>query len=586
MIESILKSFEVWTDAQGIKSKGRVKSIDNISFEGISRLRDLVLDLAIRGKLVFQNGDDDSASILLEKSETEKDKLIEQGKIKKHKQLEEITENNFPFELPNGWQWAWFADAYFFQEGPGIRNWQFRTKGIKLLNVQNIVNNKLILDNTDKYIDEKEYTEKYLHFTIEENDLLFASSGGSWGKSAFFSDPGYKVIVNTSTIRIHPYVQDSSKNYLKYFLDSSFFKQQMIAQLVGMQPNFGSTHLLKILVPIPPSAEQFRIAEKVEELISVCDKLEEEKANNLKTHQYLVDCLLETLTNAANADELHSAWEKISEQFETLFCTDESIDQLKETILQLAVMGKLTKQNPKDESASLLLERINDIKQKLIEDELIRKENKLTDVPVVEQPFVLPENWSWVRLGTITNKIGSGSTPKGGKEVYSENGILFLRSQNIRNEGLLLDDVVYIDKITNEKMSNSIVMLNDILLNITGGSLGRSTIFLDAEKKANVSQHVTIIRPTLEESSPYLHLCILSPYVQNLIWGRQVGANREGLSKKILEQFEIPYPPLLEQKRIVEKVKELFSFCDSLKRKIEKANEINLSLSQTVLDFI
>jgi type I restriction enzyme, S subunit len=179
MIERIIKSFEVWMDAQGVKSKGRIKSIDNISLEGIARLRVLILELAIRGNLVTQDSSDEPASVLVKKSTEEKDRFIENGRIKKHKKLVDIEKDNMPFSLPYGWQWSWFTQVYFFQEGPGIRNWQFRSQGIKLLNVQNIVNNKLILENTDKYIDEKEYEDKYLHFTIEENDLLFASSGGS-----------------------------------------------------------------------------------------------------------------------------------------------------------------------------------------------------------------------------------------------------------------------------------------------------------------------------------------------------------------------------------------------------------------------
>lgn len=357
----------------------------------------------------------------------------------------------------------------------------------------------------------------------------------------------------------------------------------MIKQLVGIQPNFGSTHLLKILVPVPPSKEQYLIASKVDELMSLCNKLEEEKFKNLKTHQVLVKTLLETLIQAGNADELQAAWGRMSAHFDTLFCTDDSIDQLKQTILQLAVMGKLVKQDPNDEPASELLKKIAKEKERLVKEGKI-KDNILPEVINEQEPYRIPQNWKWVRLGTITNKLGSGSTPRGGNNAYSDSGILFLRSQNIRNEGLLLDDVVFIDEPTNKKMSNTIVIPNDILLNITGGSLGRSTIFPEEAKIANVSQHVTIIRPTIIESTPYLHSCITSPYIQNLIWGRQIGANREGLSKKVLEQFEIPYPSLLEQKRIISKINELFVVCDLLKEKINKTQELKTSLSKTIIE--
>lgn len=133
-------------------------------------------------------------------------------------------------------------------------------------------------------------------------------------------------------------------------------------------------------------------------------------------------------------------------------------------------------------------------------------------------------------------------------------------------------------------MSNTIVLPNDILLNITGGSLGRSTIFPKSHNTANVSQHVTIIRLTEITSVSYLHYCILSPYIQNLIWGRQVGANREGLSKKILELFEIPLPPIAEQHRIVSKVNELFAICDVIEKRIKESQVTQLNLSDVLVD--
>jgi len=235
----ITDNLDIWTGA--IKNKTAVGrgSSKKIELIGIKKLRELILELAIRGKLVPQDPSDEPASVLLEKIAVEKVRLLKEGVIKKQKKLSEIKDDFKMFKIPDHWEWVKFSDVFFFQEGPGIRNWQFRTEGIKLLNVKNIVNGSLVLTNTEKHIDPIEYEEKYLHFTIEENDLLFASSGGSWGKTAFFYDPGYKVIVNTSTIRMHPYISECSRKFMRYFVDSSFFKQQMTIQLVGMQPNFG-----------------------------------------------------------------------------------------------------------------------------------------------------------------------------------------------------------------------------------------------------------------------------------------------------------------------------------------------------------
>ncbi|VVB86330.1 Type-1 restriction enzyme MjaXIP specificity protein [uncultured archaeon] len=188
------------------------------------------------------------------------------------------------FKIPENWCWYRLSDVVFFQEGPGIRNWQFKSQGIKLLNVQNILaNGNLFLENTNKFVSEDEFNEKYKHFLIEEGDLLFAASGGSWGKSVWFKNPGYGVMLNTSTVRLRFYSYKFEPNYLKYFLDSSFLKKQMELQLVGQQPNFGSTHLSRTYIPIPPFEEQRRIVAKVDQLMSLCDELEARLARSQRT---------------------------------------------------------------------------------------------------------------------------------------------------------------------------------------------------------------------------------------------------------------------------------------------------------------
>jgi type I restriction enzyme S subunit len=578
MIDSIIKGFDVWTDAQGVKSKGRVKSIDNISLEGIARLRELILDFAIRGKLVQQDENDEPSKILIGKSNEEKDRRIEEGEIKKHKKLDAITNEMFPFELPNGWEWAWFADVYFFQEGPGIRNWQFRSEGIKLLNVQNIVNNKLVLDNTDKYIDEDEYREKYLHFTIQENDLLFASSGGSWGKSAFFTDPGYTVIVNTSTIRIHPYVNESSRTYLKSFLDSNFFKNQMIEQLVGMQPNFGSTHFLKILVPIPPANEQNRIAAKIAQLMSLCDKLEEEQTKNLTTHHHLVKCLLETLTQANDADELQSSWEKISQHFDILFCTEDSIELLKDAILQLAVIGKLVKQNPNDEPVGVLLERIENDKE-LSKNRKNKSES--TKTPSEENILALPNGWQWISLGSVTEIKGGKRLPAGHSFSLSETPYIYVQVTNMKNGSIIDNDLKYLSKETQSEISNYTIEKDDLYITIAGtiGDVGIVPDFFDG---MNLTENAAkIVFKQLNKF--WLQRVLSSKLLQDQFIEKTNQLAQPKLALHRVASSLIPVCPVEEQERIVSKIDELFSICNSLKDSIVSCENIKTDLSNTII---
>lgn len=251
--------------------------------------------------------------------------------------------------------------------------------------------------------------------------------------------------------------------------------------------------------------------------------------------------------------------------------------------MELAVRGKLVPQDPTDEPASVLLERIAVEKAQLVKDKEIPKTKPLPAISPDEIPDDLPAGWSMVRLGEIVTKMGSGSTPRGGQKAYVDDGVIFLRSQNVWNEGVRLDDVAYISDEVHQKMSNTKVLPGDVLLNITGASLGRTTIFPSDFVEANVNQHVTIIRLIELEMNKFVHLGLMSPMVQKLVWGRQVGMAIEGLSKKVLEQFEFPIPPINEQHHIVAKVDELMALCDQLELQTEASLDAHQVLVETLL---
>ena len=272
------------------------------------------------------------------------------------------------------------------------------------------------------------------------------------------------------------------------------------------------------------------------------------------------------------------------EQFHLLADAPNGVQKLRELILQLAVQGKLVPQDPNDEPASVLLEKSKAEKARLIKEGKLKKAKPLPPIEADEMPFEVPEGWKWVRLGELTTRIGSGSTPRGGKSVYVEDGIPFLRSQNIWDDGLMLDDVALIPLSIHEKMKNTHVLPGDVLLNITGASLGRCALVPDSFAEANVSQHVSIIRAVISATRRFLHGAMRSPYVQTLVWGRQVGMAREGLSKKVLQLFEIPLPPLAEQHRIVAKVDELMALCDELETRQKQQVEVRGKANSAALD--
>ena len=269
---------------------------------------------------------------------------------------------------------------------------------------------------------------------------------------------------------------------------------------------------------------------------------------------------------------------------------------LKNSILQMAVEGKLVSQDPTDEPASVLLERIREEKHKLIaegkakfpkggesiiytasdgspyEKRVDAKGRVLSEECIAgEVPFELPEGWCWTRLSSLFSKMGSGSTPAGGRNVYKSSGPMLIRSQNVHDDGLRIDNIVRFDRAQYETRGSH-VFPKDMLLNITGASIGRCAIVPDEFDDADVNQHVLIMRPIDPEISPYVHLSVTSSMTQTQIMSQQVGATKEGLSATKAMNLLLPIPPLAEQRRIVEKVDELMPLVEEYGR-LEDARE-------------
>ena len=256
---------------------------------------------------------------------------------------------------------------------------------------------------------------------------------------------------------------------------------------------------------------------------------------------------------------------------------------LRQKILDLAIHGKLVPQDPNDEPASVLLERIKAEKERLIKEGKIKrskKSAKTSDTPHYENvPFEIPNSWVWTTIEEICSKIGSGSTPRGSN--YSANGIPFFRSQNVYNDRLVYDDIKYISEEVHQKMKGTEVLANDLLLNITGGSLGRCAVVPADFNCGNVSQHVCIMRSVLVEPE-YFHALVLSSYFAKSM--KITGSGREGLPKYSLEQMAFPLPPLSEQQRIVMEIEKLFALIDQIEHSKVNLQTIIKQTKSKILD--
>lgn len=395
-------------------------------------------------------------------------------------------------------------------------------------------------------------------YLLKDNDILVARTGGTTGKSFFVNNPPNNAVFASYLIRLR--LKDNIDiEFMNCFLNSYLFWSQIIEMKSGSaMPNVNAEKLKTLRLP-------------------KCDLKTQKQITNIFRNKENNPAFKELFKTINSVEKLFNNSNQISTELNHQLSL---VKKLRQQLLQEAVQGKLVKQDKKEEPASELLKKIKAEKAKLIQEKKIKADRDLPPIKEEEIPFAIPENWTWCRLGEICIKIGSGSTPNGSN--YSKQGIPFFRSQNIYEKGLVYEDISFISNEVHNQMKGTIVYANDILLNITGGSMGRCALVPKDFMEGNVSQHVCIIRP-LSVNVKFYHLLILSPFFQKFIFSSTTGAGREGLPKYNLEQFPIPLPPLSEQQRIVAKLEELMQTCNELETSIKQSVAYNERLLQQVL---
>lgn len=403
--------------------------------------------------------------------------------------------------------------------------------------------------------------ESYL---LKKHDIVVARTGGTTGKSYMVSTTPQGSIYAGYLIRLRANT-DTNPQFLSVFLNSYLYWSQITSlNRDEFRPSVNAEKLKNLHLPMFDRSLQDRIAG-----ISSGEIGQDEAS--------FVEVLASVLLKRSKHDSVVAEIE--NQQF--------LLAKLRKAILLEAIQGKLTaswRTTQLDvEPAIHLLRRIQAEKTRLTAAKKLRTGKSIAKIDPTEIPFDIPTSWEWVRLIDLAEKTGSGSTPAGGKSAYAESGIPFLRSQNVHNDGLVLRDVARITTAIHKRMEGTTVVPNDLLLNITGGSIGRCAIVADEIKEANVNQHVAIIRPVIRSTGKYLHSVILSPYFQRKIEEAQTGAGREGLPKNKMDRITIPLPPLAEQTAIVERVDALMEKCRELEIEIEHSRQQAKFLLQAIL---
>ena len=562
---------DLWTAAIKRRSTAGRGSSRKIELYGIKKLRELILELAVHGLLVSQAPNDETASQLLKKIAAEKARLLKEGKIKKEKPLPTFEDTEIPFDIPANWAWVRLGEIGITQTGgtPKKSDSNHYGNDVPFIKPGDIINGEIIsYENDGLTFDGATDLGR-----IAPPDSILMVCIGTIGKCA---RTDRSVTFNQQINSVSSYLPIG--RYIKQVLQSGYFQRlawKNSASTTISILNKGKWEAIPL--PLAPLAEQHRIVAKVDELMALCDQLEAQSDASLSAHQILVETFLSVLTGTGDHAQFATAWQRIAEHFDTLFTTEESIDQLKQTILQLAVMGKLVPQNLNDESASELLKKISAEKIRLVKEKVIRNSRPLAAISESEKFMPLPTGWAFARLHDVGD-WGAGATPsRNSPELYG-GSIPWFKS------GELVDDYISqseesVTELALEKASLRYNKVGDVLIAMYGATIGKTAILA---VPATTNQAVCACTPFSGFERTYL-LTLLKAYRPRFI-GMGAGGAQPNISREKIIGTVVAVPPNAEQLRIVAKVDELMAQCERIKARLKETQATQLHLADALTE--
>ncbi|MBD2491980.1 restriction endonuclease subunit S [Aulosira sp. FACHB-615] len=564
-IETFFEKFELFAEAPN----------------GVQKMRELILQLAVQGKLVPQDSSDEPASVLLEKIQFNKELLIKEKKIKRNKQiLHENLEKKLT-KLPEGWEWTRLVD-------------------VGLINPRNEVEDNITASFIPMNLIPQFYGESikyeikewgdikqgFTHFADEDAVLAKITPCFQNRKSAVMR--GLENGVGAGTTELYVFRPLNGLVYSEYvliYLKSPDFINSGISKLTGTagQKRVPNDYFSQHPFPLPPLAEQHRIVAKVDQLMSLCDELEERQQKKRETRVLLNNVAINQLLTAREPDTFAKHWQCICNNFDLLYSAPENIGKLRQAILQLAVMGKLVPQDSSDEPAAVLLDKIRFEKELLMKEGKIKKEKLLPEITVDELEYKIPQTWVWSRLGEICELITDGThqTPK-----YTPSGRIFISAQNVKPFRFMPE----VHKFVSEEdyqgyIKNRKPEVEDVLLTRVGAGIGEAAV-IDKNLDFAIYVSVALIRPFKNFiDSYYLTIWLNSPSGKHKssinTYGK--GVSQGNLNLGLIRKFVVSIPPLKEQKSIVAKVDQLMAICDKLEAELALSQSEHEKLINTAL---
>lgn len=485
-------------------------------------LKNSILQLAIRGKLVEQRSEEGTAEELFARIQEEKQRLLAEKKIKKEKPLPEITDDEKPFDIPVSWEWVRLGELIRVIGGVSYKKGAVCSSGIRILRGGNIQSMKIIISDDDVFLPfDYEESEKQ----IRTGDILIVASTGSKtviGKAGYV-DREYPNTMIGAFLRICRPIYMPTVKYLRCLFDTDFYRRHIRELSQGTNiNNVKESYITEFVIPLPPLSEQRRIVAKIEELLPYIDRYEQ-------------------------------AWSKL-EQFNSLFPED-----MKKSLLQYAIQGKLVEQRPEEGTAEELFAQIQQEKQRLIAEKKIKTEKPLPEITDDEKPFDIPESWKWVRFSDVIDvRDGTHDTPK-----YVTKGIPLVTSKNLVSGEIDFDTT----KLISEEDAVAINMRSEVntgdILFAMIGTIG-NPVLVKKDREFCI-KNMALFKPIAKHLFDMSYLLLFLQKEQEQMKKNASGGVQLFVSLKFLRNYMLPLPPLAEQKRIVKKLELLLPLCERLK---------------------
>jgi type I restriction enzyme S subunit len=545
--------------------------------DAIARLRRFILDLAVRGKLVEQDPEDEPAEDLL--GRILELKIRSTGKLpKSNSQMIDRLFDDEPFAIPDSWTWVVLGQITNLITS-GSRDWakHYSNSGAIFVRMGNLAKGdyRLRLDSI-QHVSPPAGGEG-TRTRLETWDVL-VSITGDVGMLGLIPEGFGEAYINQHTALARPCFALKGR-YLPEFLRSDFAQSQFQEPQRGIKNSFRLSDLSGIVVPLPPLAEQHRIVAKVDELMALCDQLEAARQERQVCRERLVAATLQRLNQPAeDPASFHQDANFSLQVLPSITTTPAQIKQLRQTILNLAVRGKLVAQDPEDEPAGELVERI-------LSHPWLKKRAKpqpaFADKAKTVMRIPVPDSWTWT---TIESLLPPNETVTYGilKPVWVESGVPTVRVTEMKTGAIDVDRLPRCDQSRADKFQKTTLKEGDLLIS-KDGTIGKTAFVPAALIGGNITQHVLRLPLSSLLSKEYIRLSIDSPWCQTYMSGETKGVALQGVNVGDFRKMPIPLPPLAEQHRIVAKVDELMALCDQLEQQLSQADQQRLRLLEAVL---